>query len=232
MNRSYDRITRCVTAIMIKDRLKTIALKWYAGLCLAGFWFRQQTPFPRRIQRLNLCGAGTSIKGYFNLDIALSADLTIDLARFNIPMAPSTIDAVVCMSAINYFSYHRAAALIVDTYSVLKPGGIARFGVQDLEAIARRYVEKDHDFFFQKLPDGTERFEGRTLGDKFAAWFYGYTAGGTSCRYFYDFDALAALFSDAGFSIVERREFRDSRLEDIERIDNRPDQMFYLEAVK
>ena len=217
---------------MVKDHLKALARYCYADLGIAGFRCRQKTPFRRRIRRLNLCGGGTSIAGYVNLDIALSADLTIDLARRNIPLATGSIEARICMSAINYFSHDRAGELIRETYRVLCDNGIARFGVQDLEAIARRYVEKDHDFFFQKLPDGTERFEGRTLGDKFAAWFYGYTSGGTLCRYFYDYDALAALFFDAGFSIVERRDFQDSRLDDIDHIDNRPDQMFYLEAVK
>ena len=41
-----------------------------------------------------------------------------------------------------------------------------------------------------------------------------------------------SLFKMAGFSVVEKRAFQESRLEDIEMIDNRPDQMFFLEAVK
>ena len=70
-----------------------------------------------------------------------------------------------------------------------------------------------------------------TLGDKFAAWFYGYVAVGP-CRYFYDYESLAALFIMAGFSVVEKKDFMQSRLDHIELIDNRPDQMFFLEAVK
>ena len=55
---------------------------------------------------------------------------------------------------------------------------------------------------------------------------------GMPCRYFYDYDSLAYLFKEAGFPIVEQKQFRESRLKDIELIDNRPDQMLFLEAVK
>ena len=84
----------------------------------------------------------------------------------------------------------------------------------------------------QKLPDGRDRFEGHTLGDKFAAWFYGYEIGGFPCRYFYDFESLAYLFKMAGFTVVEKKAFCQSKLENIKLIDNRPDQMFFLEAIK
>jgi hypothetical protein len=61
---------------------------------------------------------------------------------------------------------------------VFYAGGVARFASQDLEWIARRYIEKDREFFFQKLPNGKERFDGKTMGDKFNSWFYGYETSG------------------------------------------------------
>jgi hypothetical protein len=105
-------------------------------------------------------------------------------------------------------------------------------GVQDLKSIAERYVRGDREFFFQKLADGRDRFEGPTMGDKFAAWFYGYSVGAHRCKYFYDFDALAHLFREAGFQAIERKAYRESRIPEVDRLDNRPDQMFFLEAVK
>jgi hypothetical protein len=136
------------------------------------------------------------------------------------------------MSAINYFSRNRAIEILAEVHRTLATGGIARFGVQDLRSIAQKYVDQDRDFFLQRLPDGRERFEGPTFGDKFAAWFYGYEVNGTPCRYFYDFESLAYLFKNAGFSVVEQKPYLVSRLENIQLIDNRPDQMFFLEAVK
>lgn len=185
----------------------------------------------KNIRKINLCCGAQKIPGYFGIDFSSQAELRLNLANDNLPFEDGLLEAVTCTSAINYFTYSRAQEIITEVYRVLKSGGVARFSVQDLECIARRYVEKDMEFFFQKLPDGHERFEGATLGDKFAAWFYGYVAVGP-CRYFYDYDSLAYLFKNAGFSIVEKKQYGESRLEHIELIDNRSDQMFFLEAIK
>jgi hypothetical protein len=70
------------------------------------------------------------------------------------------------------------------------------------------------------------------MGDKFNAWFYGYQIGNNSCQYVFDYESLACLFQEAGFSVIERKDYLDSRLPNIELIDNRPEQMFFLEAIK
>lgn len=184
------------------------------------------------VRRVNLCSGTQAVSGYFGIDVNSAADLKLDLADYDLPFRANSLDVVVCMSAINYFSRKRAQQIIAQVFRALRPGGVARFGVQDMKALARKYVEGDEAFFFQKTDDGNDRFEGPTIGDKFAAWFYGYFAGRSGCKYFYDYESLAYLFSSAGFSVVERRDFRDSRVEDIALLDNRPEQMFYLEAVK
>jgi len=184
------------------------------------------------VDRINLCSGDQAINGYCGIDLHPQADLIIDLARRNLPFRNESIKIAVCISGINYFTRERGAELIRETHRVLKRGGLARFAVQDLECLAKRYVERDRDFYFQTLPDGRQRFTGPTLGDKFASWFYAYRTAGGVCRYAYDYDSLAYLFFAAGFSLVERREFGESRIEGVELIDNRPEQMFFLEAVK
>ena len=186
----------------------------------------------RGIRKLNLCSGTQKVPGYFGIDIIDGADLRLDLETMDLPFPPASVDTVVCMSAINYFTRTRAQHLAVEIHRVLRPGGVCRVGVQDMKALAERYVRGDREFFFQKLPDGRERLEGPTIGDKFAAWLYGYAVDGHPCRYFYDFDSLAHLFRTAGFAVVERKAFGESRIADVRQLDNRPDQMFFLEAVK
>ena len=156
----------------------------------------------------------------------------MDLTRGWLPFLAASIRTVVCTSGINYFTRARALELVREVRRVLRPGGVTRISVQDLDLLARRYVARDEAFFDQRLPDGRPRFEGATLGDRFAAWFYGYRTAGGPCRYVYDFDSLAYLVREAGFTTVERRAYRDSRLAEVEALDNRPDQMFFREAVK
>lgn len=185
-----------------------------------------------KVEQINLGSGSQKIPGYWGLDLTASADLMIDLSRGKLPFKSGALESVVCTSALNYFTHKRAREIIRETYRVLKPGGIARFSVQDLRSLAERYLAKDNEFFFQKLPNGQDRFEGSTLGDKFVSWFYGYKTLGGPCRYMYDYESLSYLFKEAGFSTIEKKDYRDSRLENIELIDNRPDQMFFLEAVK
>jgi SAM-dependent methyltransferase len=186
----------------------------------------------RGIRKVNLCSGTQKVPGWLGIDLVDGADLRLDLARMDLPFPESSLDALVCMSAINYFTRGRAQQLVREMRRVLRPGGVCRIGVQDMRALAERYVREDRAFFFQKLGNGRDRFEGPTLGDKFAAWFYGYAVGAYRCEYFYDFESLAYLFREAGFSLVERKAYRDSRLPEVELLDNRADQMFFLEALK
>ncbi len=198
---------------------------------------RRRALLERRLQsqgvrKVNLCCGTQQVPGYLGIDQVNGADLRLDLATTDLPFGAASLDAVVCMSAINYFKRVRAQQLVREIWRVLRPGGVCRMGVQDMRALAERYVRGDSEFFFQKLADGRDRFEGPTLGDKFAAWFYGYAVGAYRCEYFYDFESLAHLFREAGFPVVERKAYRESSLSEVALLDNRPDQMFFLEALK
>jgi SAM-dependent methyltransferase len=186
----------------------------------------------RGIRKVNLCCGQQRVDGYFGIDMIEGADLRLDLSRVDLPFLESSLSVIVCMSAINYFTRVRAQQLVREIHRVLQQGGVCRVGVQDLKSLAERYVRGDQEFFFQKLIDGRERFEGPTIGDKFAAWLYGYSVGMSRCEYFYDFDSLAYLFRETGFSTIERKDFRESRIAEVEQLDNRADQMFFLEATK
>lgn len=182
--------------------------------------------------KINLCGS-VRIGDFYNIDLNPQADLTIDLEKKLLPFRDRSADTVVCISAINYFAKERGSEIIRDVYRILKSGGIARFAVQDLLEISKKYVTGDRNFFFQKLPNGKDRFHGKTMADKINSWFYRYKIdGGKHCKYFYDFETLALLFKEAGFSKIEKKNYMESLIPEISQIDNRPDQMFFLEAIK
>ncbi len=182
---------------------------------------------------VNLCSGDVLLPGFCNVDVAQKSDLILDLEKSLMPFADNSCARLVCISAINYFSRSRGLEIIRDVHRVLAPGGVTRFATQDLRLIAEKYIKTDRDFFFQKAADGRDRFEGETMGDKFNSWFYGYRVYGTKyCKYVYDYETLARLFKEAGFSKVEQKQYCESRMPDVAQIDNRPEQMFFLEAVK
>jgi len=181
---------------------------------------------------INLCSGPAKVDGYVGIDISPAADITLDLEKDLIPFPDNSADVVACISAINYFSTERAQEIVGDVLRVLKPGGVARFASQDLRVLATKYLSNDQGFFFEKLADGRDRFPGRTIADKLNGFFYGFYSGDKHCKYVYDFASLEALFVTAGFEKVEEKKYRQSVIPDVDKLDNRPEQMFFLEAVK
>lgn len=183
-------------------------------------------------KQINLCGGSKKINGFYNIDLNINADLCIDLEKLLLPFADNSVKIIVCISAINYFTKKRGQEIIKDVYRVLETGGIARFAVQDLHSIMEKYINNDQNFFYQKLPNGKERFLGTTMADKINSWFYDYKAYSKGPKYFYDYETLRQIFDTVGFKEVKRMGYRKSNIANIEEIDNREDQMFFLEAIK
>jgi predicted SAM-dependent methyltransferase len=186
----------------------------------------------RTLKKVNLCSGPVQIDGYINVDIYDGAHFVLDLEKEQLPFPDESVDVLVCISAINYFSRQRAAEIIKEVYRVLKPGGITRFAAQDLHIFAEKYLNNDIGFYFQKLPDGRDRFPGKTIGDKFNEFFYGFKFKDKHCKYVHDFESLRVLFEEAGFPAIERKKYCESIIPEIEQIDNRPEQMFFLDAIK
>lgn len=51
-------------------------------------------------------------------------------------------------------------------------------------------------------------------------------------RWMYDFDSLKNLLLSIGFTVVEKRSFREGVVPDLELLDNRPQESLYVEARK
>jgi MoaA/NifB/PqqE/SkfB family radical SAM enzyme/predicted SAM-dependent methyltransferase len=228
-------LTDCQTYKLSKDKIKE--LKNPNTFDTDSFTSKEKSELPNNnlnnhSKKINLCSGTIKLPGYINIDICQDSDIILDLEKDLLPFPNNSIDTLVCISAINYFSIQRGQEIINEVYRVLKPGGIARFGTQDLEVITEKYLNKDKEFYFQKSANGADRFKGRTIGEKLNEWFYGYEASGKKCKYVYDFETLALLFTNAGFVNIENKQFLDSKIKDIDKIDNRPEQMFFLEAEK
>ncbi len=223
--------------IRIYRRLSTLLGAWtkqfYSRLKgLLVFYLISLGFYQPLVSKINLGGAGEHITGYYNIDLNPQADLVIDLEQRLLPFADNTVEVLVCISTINYFTRARAQQIISDVYRALKPGAITRFATQDFELIVQKYLAADRDFFYQRLASGAERFKGATMVDKINTWFYGYEVYAKHCQYFYDFETLALLFQTAGFTHITKKAYQDSVIAEIALIDNRPEQMFYLEAIK
>ena len=205
--------------------------------------FYNQLLLPKDIKRkiklgvplkINLCSGEVKIDGFINVDVWAKPDIYLDLEDSLIPLPNSSAKVVVMMSAINYFTRDRALLILKDIHRILKPSGILRVGVQDLKLISKKYIDKDREFFFQKKIDGKDRFPGETFADKFNYFFYRGFSGikGKHHKYMFDYETMEKMFSQAGFKNIKNKKFLDSEINEIDKIDNRPEMFFYIEAIK
>ena len=95
----------------------------------------------KRAELLNLGCGSTYDKSWINIDFA-SHDSNIikyDL-RKGIPRQDNSCDVVYHSHILEHFSKTDGASFIRECYRVLKPGGIIRIAVPDLEGITREYL--------------------------------------------------------------------------------------------
>ncbi len=111
---------------------------------------------------------------WINIDIASHAPEIIqhDLSR-GIPLSDAVCDVVYHAAVLEHMRRSDAAAFMAECYRVLKPGGIVRVGVPDLEKICRMYLSTlaaalngdetamyDYDWIMLELYDQTVREKG------------------------------------------------------------------------
>ena len=177
------------------------------------------------IRRLNW-GCGTEPpKGWINCDIKEGAgiDLSCDI-RDGLPLEASSFDYVVSVHALPELPYPDLEPALIELHRVLKPDGVLRLGLPDLEKAMRAYAEGNADYFL--IPDD----DARSLGGKLIVQmtWYGYS------KSMYTFDFAEELLYRSGFRRVVRCEYGEtaSEHEGIAALDNRERESLFVEAFK
>src|SRR5215471_15542225 len=113
------------------------------------------------LQRLNW-GCGPCIApGWINADrkIGAGVDLACDI-RDGLPLASNHFDYVVGIHALQDLSYPDLLPALGELHRVLKPGGVLRLGLPDLDKALQAYLWKDAGYFY--VPDR----DARSIGGK------------------------------------------------------------------
>jgi SAM-dependent methyltransferase len=137
----------------------------------------------------------------------------LDLTR-PFPFADASTDAVLASHVLEHLTRGEAARCASEIRRVLKPGGVVRIAVPDLDTVIQEYDPAHPDAFLDGLLQGRERSTSRHRH----WWNYNETS-------------MRALLQEAGFHDAERRVFQQGLCPDVERIDTRPGSLF-MEAVR
>lgn len=130
------------------------------------------------------------------------------------PFADASFDNVFSAHMLEHLYRAEAENCVREAYRVLRPGGVFRVLVPDLDRLVRNYDEAHPEPMLQKIYENTQR------RDK------------NRHHWMYTASSLANVLRGAGFTQVERCTYRQGRCPDLERLDNRPDESLFMEGVK
>ena len=144
--------------------------------------------------------------------------------RDGLPLEDESIDYVVSIHALPEVPYPDLVPVLKELRRVLRPNGVLRLGLPELDRTIQAYLRQDSSYF--PIPDE----EAMSLGAKFIVHliWYGYT------RTFFTHDFVEEHLFKAGFARVDQCAFGETRspYPDIVELDNREEESLFVEATK
>lgn len=132
-----------------------------------------------------------------------------------IPIKDQTADFIYSSHFLEHLFKRDAERLLTDCYRALKSGGIIRVSIPDLEYAISLYARGERKQMLEAyfFVEDKESFLARH-------------------KYMYDYELLKNLLMRIGFSNVVRCAYQEGQTPDIRRLDNRPEDSLFVEAIK
>lgn len=173
--------------------------------------------------RLNLGCGDKPVAGWLNCDVAglPGVDLRADVAR-GLPLESDSVDCIAAIHVVQDLAWPAVAPALGEIHRVLRPGGVLRLAVPDLDRAIDAYRAGDAPYFY--VPDR----DAESVGAKIVTQIIWYGSVRTPCT----FGFLEEWLRKAGFVEIERRAFGQSRVPGLAELDNRERETLFIEAAK
>jgi predicted SAM-dependent methyltransferase len=176
-------------------------------------------------RRLNW-GCGEHVApGWINSDVkdTPEVDLVADI-REGLPIATGSLDYVVSVHALPELGYAELPVALQELRRVLKPGGVLRLALPDLDRAIDAYRRGD-EAYFKVDPEDVSSLGGRLIAQML---WYGHS------RSLFTVDFVEELLAEAGFERVRACRCGETATEfaAIVELDNREDESLFVEAWK
>jgi predicted SAM-dependent methyltransferase len=148
---------------------------------------------------LNLGCWHRHIPGWVHVDLCAMPHIDHKTSIDQLPMFPdNTADLIYSSHSFEYFDRQEAIVVLAEWRRVLKPGGMLRLAVPDMEALVQVYLKTGEI--------------ARILGPLYGRMQIETEAGAVRIYHktAYDFTSLAKLLTDSGFANVRRYNWQDT----------------------
>jgi predicted SAM-dependent methyltransferase len=176
-------------------------------------------------RRLNWGCGSAGEPGWINSDVkdGPGIDVSADI-RDGLPIDTDSLDYIVSIHALPMVPYPDVVAVLTELRRLLKPGGVLRLGLPDLDKGIDAYQRGDRSYFL--VPDD----DVQSLGGKLIVQmlWYGYSV------LMFTADFAEELLRKAGFHDVRHCSYRQtsSNYGEIVELDNREPESLFVEAIK
>ena len=182
-------------------------VQYGCGLSAPEQWINYDVSPTLRIQKLPLIGR--LLKNKLNTNFPKNVKYGDILNGLSLEL--NSCDGIYCSHTLEHLSYYDCQIAIKNTFNLLKPGGIFRCVVPDLEASARKYVtalnEDDSNAGNQFIGETLLGIEKRKRGIKNLMIQY---FGNSHHLWMWDKYTLKKELQTAGFTSVRQCMFNDS----------------------
>jgi predicted SAM-dependent methyltransferase len=183
--------------------------------------------FVREVSAVRLnwgCGSHTAL-GWINSDVKdiPGVDLVADI-RDGLPIETASVDYAVSVHALPELPYPTLVPALEELRRVLKPGGVLRLVLPDLDKAVDAYREGNAGYF-KIAPEEADSLSGRFI---LHILWYGYSKSLFTAEFTTD------LLAEAGFEAIEVCGYGETKssLDGLIELDNREDESFYIEGRK
>jgi len=185
----------------------------------------------RNIAKLHI-GCGTVYKdGWINIDNnsdnnIQKLDLNWDL-RKSLPFPDDSVDFIYNEHFLEHLTVEEGILAIKDFYRVLKPGGVMRIAMPDLESTVSVYFEKDwkekYKSFYKKFGLTFIQTRAENININFRWWGH---------KWLYDWEELERRLKEAGCRNIKQCQIFQSEHLDLQNLETRDESTLIAEVTK
>jgi predicted SAM-dependent methyltransferase len=210
----------------VKSYLKRSYADIEAYLCHACYYislFRFQHSSKRNLRRLHVgCGQNRFPK-WINSDVKLNSDLIVFLQK-RLPFDDNYLDLIYSEHVLEHVSFEVGTFFLEEAYRVLRPQGVLRVAMPDLDDLIESYQKDWRRMDWVKWPQfAFIQTKAEMINIAFRWWGH---------QHLYNREELERALISAGFEDIRFEDYGKSRHPDLRGLETRLDSKLIAEAVK
>ena len=186
------------------------------------------------IESINMLHIGfkvVCIDGRITIDIAPENNLeslnTVFAANARLPFEDDTIDFIFCDDLFEYFSWTDNQRLAKELIRILKPEGIMRVAMHDSDMT----IDVNDSEILPTMKNNSS-VNSDLFGNEFNTQYVGHDFHTLGHRYAYNYEDMACILKETGFTDLRKRLFQESTFEALRNLETRKESTLIIEASK